>query len=122
MWVIRTILVLLLLLLIVAFAFNNMGSDQRVAVHLRPLLPDYVDVPLVTVVFWAFAAGALLCMVLFVSMYLRLSLQSHAAHKRIKALESEVSILRNRPIDESAEILKGVDQKSAELNSPFSDQ
>ena len=113
MWVVRTILVLLLLLLIVAFAFNNMGSDQRVAVH--------VDVPLVTVVFWAFAAGALLCMVLFVSMYLRLSLQTHAARKQIKALESEVSILRNRPIDESAELLKGFDQKKEERDSPFAD-
>ena len=121
MWVIRTILMLLLLLMIVAFAFNNMESDQKVAVHLRPLLPNYVDVPLVTVVFWAFAAGALLCMVLFVSMYLRLSLQTHAARKRIKALESEVSILRNRPIDESAELLKGLDQKRVERNSPFAD-
>jgi uncharacterized membrane protein YciS (DUF1049 family) len=112
---------LLLLLMIVAFAFNNMESDQKVAVHLRPLLPNYVDVPLVTVVFWAFASGALLCMVLFVTMYLRLSLQTHAARKRIKALESEVSILRNRPIDESVELLKGVDQKRVERNSPFAE-
>jgi len=122
MWIIRTVLILLLLLLVVAFAFNNTGADQKVAVHLQPLLPNYVDVPLITVVFWSFMAGAILCSVLFVSVFVRSSILTHEARKRIKALESEVAILRNRPIDESAELLKGVDRKREERESPFADK
>ena len=122
MWIIRTILILLLLLMVVAFAFNNTGTDQKVAVHLQPLFPNYVDVPLITLVFWSFVAGALMCMVLFISIFVRSSIQSHAARKRIKALESEVAILRNRPIDESADLLKGLDRKREERESPFADK
>ena len=119
MWVIRTILVLLLLLLVVAFAYNNFGADQKVDVKLQPLLPDYVDVPLVTIVFWSFFAGAILSMVLFVLIYIKQSVEAHSARRRIRALEDEVAILRNRPIEESADLLKGVDRKQDELGSPF---
>jgi len=122
MWVVRTILVLLLLLLVVAFAFNNTSPDQNVAVRLQPLFPNYVDVPLITVVFWSFVVGALLCLVLFVSMYVKLSIQTHSARKRIRSLESEVAILRNRPIEESAELLRGADQKKEESESPFAEK
>jgi uncharacterized membrane protein YciS (DUF1049 family) len=119
MWVVRAVLVLLLILLVVAFAYNNFGADQTVDVKLEPILPNYVDVPLVTVVFWSFVVGAVLSTLLFVSMYIRQSVLVHSTRKRIKALESEVSILRNRPIEESAELLKGADHKQDELDSPF---
>ena len=119
MWIVRAVLVLLLLLLVVGFAFNNTGAHQKVAVYLQPLLPNYVDVPLVTVVFWSFLTGAVLSMLLFVSMYLKMSVHGHTTRKRIKALESEVTILRNRPIEESADLLKGADRKKDELDSPF---
>jgi uncharacterized integral membrane protein len=122
MWIIRTILILLLLLLVVAFAFNNTSPDQKVAVHLQPLMSNYVDVPLITIVFWAFVAGALMCLVLFVSVFVKSSIETHAARKRIKALEAEVAILRNRPIDESADLLKGVDRLRDERESPFAEK
>ena len=122
MWIVRAVLVLLLLLLVVGFAFNNSGVDQKVAVHLQPLFPNYVGVPLLTVVFCAFLAGAVLAMLMFVSMYLKMSVQAHTTRKRIKALESEVTILRNRPIEESADLLKGADRKKDELDSPFADK
>ena len=121
MWVVRTVLVLLLLLLVVAFAYKNFGADQVVDVNLQPLFSNYVDVPLVTVVFWAFLAGAVLAMILFVTIYIRLSMQIHTARKKIRDLESEVTILRNRPIEESAELLKGVDKRTKELDSPFNE-
>ena len=121
MWIIRTVLVLVLLILVVGFAYNNMGPDQKVAVHLQPLFANYIDVPLVTVVFWAFVSGAILSMLLFVSIYVKLSVQAHAARKRIRALESEVTILRNRPIEESAELLKGADRMKDEEASPFAE-
>jgi uncharacterized integral membrane protein len=119
MWAVRAVLVLLLVLLMVAFAYSNFGADQTVDVRLEPLLPNYVDVPLVTVVFWSFVAGAILSMVLFVSIFIKQSLQVHTSRKRIRALEGEVTILRNRPIEESAELLKGADRKQDELKSPF---
>ncbi|MCD6248824.1 MAG: LapA family protein [candidate division Zixibacteria bacterium] len=121
MWIIRTVLVLLLLILVVGFAYNNIGPDQKVAVHLEPLFVNYVDVPLVTVVFWAFVAGAALSLLLFVSIYVKLSVQGHTARKRIRSLEGEVTILRNRPIEESAELLKGADRKMDEQESPFAE-
>ena len=58
MWVVRAILILVLLILLVGFAFNNSGPDQKVAVRLEPLFANYVDVPLLTVVFGAMVAGA----------------------------------------------------------------
>lgn len=120
MWVVRAILVLLLILLVVAFAYNNFGADQTVDVRLQPILPNYVDVPLVTVVFWSFVVGAVLATLLFVSMYIKQSVLVHASRKRIRALEGEVTILRNRPIEESVDLLKGADRKQDELESPFS--
>lgn len=122
MWVVRTVLVLLLLLLVVGFAYNNTGVDQKVAVYLEPAFSNYVDVPMLTVVFWAFAGGAVLSMLFFISMYLKLSVQSRGARKRIKALESEVAILRNRPIEDSVELLKGADRKSEATQSPFAEK
>ena len=120
MWVVRAILVLLLIILVVAFAYNNFGADQTVDVKLQPILPNYVDVPLVTVVFWSFVVGAVLSTLLFVSMYIKQSVLVHAARRRIKALEGEVTILRNRPIEESVELLKGADRKQDQTESPFS--
>jgi uncharacterized membrane protein YciS (DUF1049 family) len=121
MWVIRAVLIAVLLILIVAFAYNNFSPDQKVDVNLRPLLSNYVDVPLVTVVFWSFVAGIVLSLLLFITIYIRQTVDIHDAKKRIKALESEVAILRNRPIEESADLLKGVDGRIPELKSPFTE-
>lgn len=119
MWVIRAILITVLLILVIGFAYNNTGPDQVVDVHLQPLLPNYLDVPLLTVVFWAFVAGSLLSLLLFVTTYLKLSVQLRSQRRRIRALEAEVAILRNRPIEESAGLLKGLDEQRQAVESPF---
>lgn len=121
MWVVRAILVLLLLLLVVSFAYKNFGAHQVVDVNLQPFFSDYVDVPLVTVVFWSFLGGAVLSMLLFVTIYIKQSVQIHSSKRRVKDLESEVTILRNRPIEESVELLKGADRRTEELKSPFNE-
>jgi uncharacterized membrane protein YciS (DUF1049 family) len=121
MWVLRAVLIALLIIVIVAFAYNNFGPDQRVDVNLKPILANYVDVPLVTVVFWAFFSGVVLSLLLFITMYVKQAVDIHSFRKRIKALESEVSILRNRPIEESVDLLKGADSKVAESKSLFSE-
>jgi len=121
MWVVRAILILVLLILLVGFAFNNSGPDQKVAVRLEPLFANYVDVPLLTVVFGAMVVGAFLSLLLFITIYIKLSVETHGFRRRIKSLEGEVAILRNRPIEESAELIKGTDRKHGDLKSPFAD-
>lgn len=119
MWVVRAVLIVAILILIVGFVFNNNSPDQTVDIHLRPVLGDYADVPLLTVVFWAFLGGVLVSLLLFITMYVKQTVDGHAARKRIRALESEVAILRNRPIEESVELLRGADSRIADLKSPF---
>lgn len=117
MWAIRAILVALLIVVVVAFAYFNFNPAQKVDVNL--IYVKYLDVPLVTVVFWSFVAGVLISLILFISVYIRLSVQIRTAAKRIAALEGEVAVLRNRPIEESADLLKGADEKKLETKSPF---
>lgn len=119
MWALRAVIIAALLILVVAFAYTNTGPDQTVDVNLRPVYYDYENVPLVTVVFWAFLSGVVLALLLFISTYIKLSVQMHGAKKRIKALETEVAILRNRPIEESADLLRGTDDQQGEASSAF---
>ena len=122
MWAVRAILLVMLILLVVAFAFKNFSPEQTTDVHFEPFYNNYADVPLVTVVFWSLAAGAVISLLLFITVYIKLSVQVHSSRKRIKALEAEVSILRNRPIEESAELLRGIDNQSDQTESAFKDE
>ncbi|HOP06881.1 MAG TPA: LapA family protein [candidate division Zixibacteria bacterium] len=109
MWAIRAILIVIMVLVVVAFAYYNLNAAQVVDVDL--VWAKYVDVPLITVVFWAFVAGLLVSMFIAISTYIKQSIQLRTYRKRIRALESEVAVLRNRPIEESADLLKGADKK-----------
>ena len=119
MWALRAVLIAVLIIVVVAFAYNNFGENQTVDVKLKPFYHDYAGVPLVTVVFWAFVAGTLLSLLLFITTYIKLSVQSHSLRKRIKSLEGEVAILRNRPIEESADLLQGADEENSRITSAF---
>jgi uncharacterized membrane protein YciS (DUF1049 family) len=121
MWIIRAILIAVMLILVIAFAYNNFGPEQKVDVYLRPVMPNYLDVPLVTVVFWSLVAGMVMSLLIFISIYIKQTVDLHTARRRIKALEGEVGILRNRPIEESAELLKGADSLIRDVKSPFSE-
>jgi uncharacterized membrane protein YciS (DUF1049 family) len=120
MWAVRAILIALLIIVVVAFAYFNFNPSQKVDVNL--IYVKYLDVPLVTVVFWSFVAGVLVSLILFISVYIRLSVQIRASARRITALEGEVAVLRNRPIEESADLLKGADEKKLETKSPFTSE
>jgi uncharacterized integral membrane protein len=120
MWAIRAVLIALLIIIVVAFAYFNFNPSQKVDVSL--IYVKYLDVPLVTVVFWSFVAGVLVSLVLFISVYIRLTVQLRASSKRVSALEGEVAVLRNRPIEESADLLKGADEKKLETKSPFTSE
>ena len=117
----RAVVTILVVVLIVCFlAFVVYNSAQRVDVNKQPFAQGtYHNVALAEVVFWAFVAGVALALLVFLLMYIKQSVQLRAARRRVRALEGEVTILRNRPIEESAELLKGVDLKSDDMTLPF---
>lgn len=122
MWAVRAILMLALILVVLLFFINNFGPDQTVDVHLKPIFDDRADVSLVVVILWSLSAGAMLSLLMFITVYIKLSVQVRSARKKVRAFEEEVSILRNRPIEESAELLRGVDSQSEQTESAFKDE
>lgn len=115
MWALRAILIVFVIVCVVAFAFYNSSPAETVNVDL--VFAKYIEVPLVIVVFWSFMSGLLVSLLIFILVYLRQSVQIHGLHKNVRALESEVTALRNRPIEESAELLKGEDEKTSGVSS-----
>jgi len=108
MWAIWAVFVMLLILGIVFFVMHN--TQQVVDVNLQPLFEDRENVTMLVVVFWSFVGGALLSMFLFITNYIKQSVNLRITKKRIRDLESELAILRNRPIEESAELLSGANK------------
>ncbi len=103
MWVFRSILILIIIVIIVGFAIYNSGPGQTVDVDL--IWAKRYTVPVITVVFWSFILGSLVSLLLFISIYLKQSEQLRDANKSIKGLISEVTLLRNRPIEEAKDLL-----------------
>jgi uncharacterized membrane protein YciS (DUF1049 family) len=116
MWAIRVILIALIIVCVVAFALYNVSANQVVSVNLV-LWGPFIDVPLVTVVFWSFVAGVVTALLVFISGYIRLSVQLRSAKKRARALENEVTVLRNRPIEESADMLQKPQEPTGEART-----
>lgn len=112
MWAVRAVLIAVLVIALMAFAFNNTGKNQDVEISLRPFADEVRSFELLEFAFWPFAAGVVISLLLFISTYIKLSVQLRGANKRIRALETEVAILRNRPIEESADLLKGSDKQA----------
>lgn len=103
MWVLRSILVLILIAVIVGFALYNSGPDQTVDVNL--IWAQRLGVPVITIVFWSFVLGALVSWLLFITVYLKQSNQIREANRMVKGLQTEVTALRNRPIEETKDLL-----------------
>jgi len=106
MWIFRSFLILIIIAVIVGFAYYN-GPDQRVDVNL--ILTQRYSVPVTTVVFWSFILGALVSWLLFISVYLKLWNQVRDANRSVKGLMTEVTALRNRPIEETKDLLEKKD-------------
>ncbi|MCX6829330.1 MAG: lipopolysaccharide assembly protein LapA domain-containing protein [candidate division Zixibacteria bacterium] len=104
MWVFRSILILVIIAVIVGFAVYNSGPSQTVDVDL--IWAKRFDVPAITIVFWSFVLGSLISLLLFISVYLKISNQLSEAQKAIKGLQAEVTTLRNRPIEETRDLLE----------------
>lgn len=119
MWIIRTLLVVFLVIVIIVFAFNNIGPHQKVDVNLKPFYYNYTQVPLVTVVLWSVVSGIIISLLLFILLYIKQAVVIRSGQAKIRALEAEMAILRNRPIEESADLLKGMDSRKNEMKSVF---
>jgi uncharacterized integral membrane protein len=112
MWVFRAILILIIIAVIIGFAVYNSGPGQTVDIDL--IWAQRYDVPVITVVFWAFILGSLVSLLLFISVYLKQSNQLNEANRAAKGLQAEVTALRNRPIEEAKEF---IDKKGGLLSS-----
>jgi len=103
MWVFRSLLILIIIAVIVGFALHNTGPDQTVDVNL--IWTKRLNVPVISVVFWSFMLGAGVAWLLFVTVYLKQANQLSKARRAAKGLETEVAALRNRPIEETKNLL-----------------
>ncbi len=117
MWALRAVLIAFVVICVVAFAYHNSNPSQKINVDL--VYAKYIDVPLVMVVFWSFVAGMILSLILFILIYVRQAVQIRSLQKVTRSLENEVTVLRNRPIEESADLLKGHDAKKINMRSPL---
>jgi uncharacterized integral membrane protein len=95
MWVIRALLVMVLVVGMVGFSVLN--SEERVTVQLHDT--TYYNIPLIVVTYWSFVAGMLVTFVLGLSYFWKLSLDLRDARRDNKRLLSELTTLRNRPIE-----------------------
>lgn len=117
MWAVRAVLIAVIVIAIVAFAIHNVGPYQKVDVDL--IWKTFKNVALVEVVFWSFAVGMAVSLLAFISVYIRLSMNVRTLRRQMRALESELVVLRNRPIEESAQILEDEQTRDRDIESPF---
>jgi uncharacterized integral membrane protein len=107
MWAVRALLVIVLVVVIVGFSVLN--SEERVTVQLYNAV--YYNVPLIVVTYWTFVAGMVVTFVLGLSYFWKLSLDLREARRDNKRLLSELTALRNRPI-EAIDRLEGPEETS----------
>lgn len=120
MWALRAVLVTIIVLAIVTFAIYNVQLDQRVDINL--VWKTFSGVAAIEVVFWSFACGVVLSLLVFISVYIRMAVTLRTSRRQIKALESEVTVLRNRPIEESAEMLMQDQPTPPKTNTAWKDR
>lgn len=118
MWIVRTLFLAVVVIAFLAFLTYNIDPGQKIDVNL--IYASYLDVPLITVVFWSFLIGVLTMAGLMGVSYLRQSFDLQSAERRIRALESEAAILRNRTIEEAAGLF--VPSPAREQRGMFSEE
>lgn len=96
MWVLRIFLVMLIIVLVIGFSIYN--STERVSVRVLNL--QYIDVPMIFVVYWAFVIGMFISFVLGLSYYLKISADLREQKREVKKLMQEITTLRNMPLED----------------------
>ena len=95
MWAVRALLVIILVVVVVGFSVLN--SEQKVTVMLYNT--TYYNVPLIVVTYWAFVVGMLVTFILGLSYFWKLSMDLRDERRETKRLLTELTALRNRPIE-----------------------
>lgn len=97
MWVVRTFLIVAVFVILLGFGIYNAGEKVSVTI----LNTRYVNVPLIVVAFWSCVFGLLVSILLFITVYFK-QIGELRRQKRVnESLNSEISALRNRPIEET---------------------
>ena len=92
---------LVVVLIVVLVGFSVYNAEERVGVNI--LTTRYINVPLIVITFWAFIFGLVVSFLLFVTVYFRQVAEIRRQRRIADSLGSEISALRNRPIEESAD-------------------
>ncbi len=99
MWVFRYFIITVILLVIVGFAIQN--SYQRVDINL--LNKRYIDVPLILVLFEAFAVGIFFWFVISIAHFLKVHRALSKQKRENDKLLEEITTIRNMPLQENDE-------------------
>lgn len=99
MWVLRILVILLIIVLVIGFGIYN--SDVRISVNFFG--KDYVEIPMIYVVFWALVIGMVVSFLLSISQYLKVQSELRAQRKENKNLMEEITTLRNFPLEDVEE-------------------
>jgi uncharacterized integral membrane protein len=109
MWIVRALLVLILIVILLGFSVYN--AQERVAVNI--LNTRYVNVPLIYVAYWAFVFGLVVTFVLFATVYIKQANEIRRYRRLSENLQSEISALRNRAIEDSTEKFMQADKEKS---------
>jgi uncharacterized integral membrane protein len=109
MWVFRALLVVVLIAVLLGFSVYNAG--ERVTVRL--LNTPYYGVPLIYIAYWAFLFGMVISFLLFVTIYFKQSSEIRRLKRLSESLNSEISALRNRPIEDSSDTFLGAKKEDS---------
>lgn len=109
MWLLRALIGVLIFVILLGFFVYN--AEQRVSVNIITAL--YHNVPLIVVVFWSFVFGLLTSFLLSITVYLKQTSDIRRLKRTVDNLNSEITALRNRPIEEAEDkfIMPGEEDK-----------
>ncbi|MEE9442954.1 MAG: LapA family protein [candidate division Zixibacteria bacterium] len=99
MWAFWTVLIVILIVILIGFAVFN--AQEMVTVDL--FFSKYINIPMIVVAYMAFTFGVLISFLLFVSIYFRQISDIRKFKRLADSLSSEISALRNRPIEEASD-------------------
>ncbi|MCK4857882.1 MAG: DUF1049 domain-containing protein [candidate division Zixibacteria bacterium] len=95
MWAVRMLLIIVFLILAIGFFVYN--AAERVNIFIVNL--HYLDVPLITVVLLAFAAGMIASFLIAVTYFFKISAEARTQRRQARRLQTEITALRNRQIE-----------------------
>jgi uncharacterized integral membrane protein len=98
MWIIKSALGVVIFLAFLGFSFQN--SYQVTTVNLAG--KQYTSIPLIIVLFIAFAAGVIFWFIISIFQYFRQSGQISELKRKNRQLLNEIKALRNLPLEEVA--------------------